>query len=73
LTAPALRPEDKDMPILPWLDPDNFNPGYMLRSMHLLPQRGDKSEWQQTQDYWLEKKELRKVDFQDSIFICKYK
>ena len=45
----------------------------MLRSMHLLPQRGDKSEWQHTQDYWLEKKELRKVDFQDSIFICKYK
>jgi hypothetical protein len=71
--APALRSEDKDMPILPWLDPENFNPGYMLRSMDLLPQRGDKSEWQHTQDYWLEKKELRKVDFQDSIFICKYK
>ena len=63
----------KDMPILPWLDPENFNPGYMMRSMDLLPQRGDKSEWQHTQDYWLEKKELRKVDFQDSIFICKYK
>ena len=26
--TPALRPEDKDMPLLPWIDPENFNPGY---------------------------------------------
>ena len=25
----ALRPEDKDMPLLPWIDPENFNPGYL--------------------------------------------
>ena len=23
--VPALRPEDKDMPLLPWIDPENFN------------------------------------------------
>ena len=27
--TPALRPEDKDMPLLPWIDPENFNPGYL--------------------------------------------
>ncbi len=38
--------KDKDMKRLPWIDPDNFNPGYLMRSMHLLPKRGDKYEWQ---------------------------
>ncbi len=33
--------EDKDMPLLPWIDPENFNPGYLMRGMHLLPKRGD--------------------------------
>jgi len=50
--SPELRPEDKDMPLLPWIDPENFNPGYLTRNMHLLPKRGDKPEWQHTQDYW---------------------
>jgi len=39
--TPVLRTEDKDMPLLPWVDPENFNPGYMMRNMHLLPKRGD--------------------------------
>ena len=43
------------MPLLPWIDPENFNPGYLMRGMHLLPKRGDKPEWQHTQDYWTEK------------------
>src|SRR3954468_22791531 len=29
--VPALRPEDADMPILPWIDPEDFNPGYVMR------------------------------------------
>ena len=53
------------MPILPWIDPDNFNPGYLMRSMHLLPKRGDKPEWQHTQDYWAEKDALPAADLDD--------
>ncbi|MGB5094106.1 MAG: NAD(P)/FAD-dependent oxidoreductase [Parvibaculum sp.] len=64
----ALRPEDKDMPLLPWIDPENFNPGYLMRSMHLLPKRGDKPEWQHTQDYWLEKDELPTIDLDEAAF-----
>ena len=26
------------MPILSWIDPENFNPNYLMRSLHLLPQ-----------------------------------
>ena len=65
----ALRPEDKDMPLLPWIDPENFNPGYLMRGMHLLPKRGDKREWQHTQDYWREKNELPAIDLDDKAFV----
>ena len=68
---PALRDEDEDMPLLPWMDPENFNPGYLMRSMHLLPKRGDKHEWQHTQDYWVEKDELPEIDLEDPIFLYK--
>jgi cation diffusion facilitator CzcD-associated flavoprotein CzcO len=63
--VPTLRPEDAEMPILPWIDPENFNPGYLMRGMHLLPQRGDKPEWQHTQDYWFEKDALPAASLTD--------
>lgn len=66
--VPELRSEDADMPLLDWLDPDNFNPGYMMRGMHLLPRRGDKPEWQHNQDYWAEKDELPEIDLDDAAF-----
>jgi cation diffusion facilitator CzcD-associated flavoprotein CzcO len=65
----ALRPEDKDMPLLDWIDPGNFNPGYLMRSMHLLPRRGDKPEWQHTQDYWREKEEIPAIDLKAQEFV----
>jgi cation diffusion facilitator CzcD-associated flavoprotein CzcO len=66
--TPTLRPEDKDMPLLPWIDPENFNPGYLMRGMHLLPRRGDKPEWQHTQDYWAEKDLFPQIDLDDAAF-----
>jgi cation diffusion facilitator CzcD-associated flavoprotein CzcO len=66
---PTLRPEDRDMPLLPWIDPENFNPGYLMRGMHLLPKRGDKPEWQHTQDYWSEKDQIPAADLDDGAFI----
>ncbi|MBS0640796.1 MAG: NAD(P)/FAD-dependent oxidoreductase [Proteobacteria bacterium] len=66
--VPALRPEDKDEPLLDWLDPDNFNPGYMQRGMHLLPRRLNKPEWMHTQDYWREKDWIPAIDLDDPIF-----
>lgn len=67
--TPQLRPEDAEMQILPWIDPENFNPGYLTRSMHLLPSRSDKPEWQHSQDYWSEKDILPMADLDDGCLI----
>ena len=66
---PQLRPEDADMELGPWIDPANFNPGYLMRSQHLMPKRGDKPEWQHTQDYWTEKTELPALDLDDGCLV----
>ena len=64
----ALRPEDEGMELLPWIDPENFNPGYLQRGLHLLPKCGDKPEWAHTQDHWLEKDTLPAIDLEDAAF-----
>ena len=64
-----LRPEDQDMPLLSWIDPENFNPGYLMRDMHLMPKRGNKPEWQHSQDYWAEKDEFPAIDLDDAAFV----
>jgi cation diffusion facilitator CzcD-associated flavoprotein CzcO len=65
----ALRPEDAGMKVEGWIDPENFNPGYLMRSMHLMPKRGDKPEWQHTQDYWAEKTALPAIDLDGPEFV----
>lgn len=64
----ALRPQDHNMELLPWIDGDNFNPGYLQRSLHLMPKRGTAREWQHTQDYWREKDEFPKIDLDGPEF-----
>lgn len=63
-----LRPEDHNMTLQPWIDPENFNPGYLQRGMHLLPKCGDKPEWQHTQDYWTEKDVVPTIDLTGKEF-----
>jgi cation diffusion facilitator CzcD-associated flavoprotein CzcO len=65
----ALRKQDADMPIQDWIDPNNFNPGYLMRALHLLPRRGDKPEWQHTQDYWTEKTAIPAIDLDGEEFV----
>jgi cation diffusion facilitator CzcD-associated flavoprotein CzcO len=67
--VPALRPQENDMPLHSWIDPENFNPGYLMRDMHLLPKRGGKPEWQHSQDYWAEKDEFPAIDLDDPAFV----
>jgi hypothetical protein len=47
----TLQDEDADMELLLWIGTEEFNPGYMMRSLHLVPKRGSKTDWQHTQDY----------------------
>lgn len=63
--VPTLRAEDRDMTLLPWVDPANFNPGYLARGVHLLPRQGDRAPWQHTQDFPKDKAELPVVDLDD--------
>lgn len=63
--TPELRPADAALPRLPWNDPDDFNPGYLMRNVHLLPQRLAVPEWQHTQDYWAEREVLPAAPLDD--------
>ena len=65
MVVPTLRPEDADMAVLPWVDPEDFNPGYLMRSLHLMPRQGDRPPWRFTQDYWAEKDEFPAIDLDD--------
>jgi cation diffusion facilitator CzcD-associated flavoprotein CzcO len=67
--VPALRPEDADMTLGPWIDADNMNSGYLQRGMHLLPRAGSKHEWRHSQDYGTEKKEFPTIDLSDSALV----
>jgi len=65
----ALRPEDEGMAILPWIESDNFNPGYLMRGLDAMPRRGDKPEWRHNQDYWAEKDAFPEIDLMDAAFV----
>jgi cation diffusion facilitator CzcD-associated flavoprotein CzcO len=67
--VPTLRPKERDMPLSPWVAPENFNPNYVRRSIHLLPKSGDTPEWQHTQDYWQDKDVFPTIDLDDPVFV----
>jgi cation diffusion facilitator CzcD-associated flavoprotein CzcO len=69
VVTPRLRPEDDNMVLKSWVDPDNFNPGYLTRSMHLMPKQGDHDPWVFTQDYWREKDEFPAADLDDGALV----
>ena len=69
MVTPRLPPEEEAIARLPWIDPENFNPGYLMRDMHLLPKRGQSRDWQHTQDYWMEKDEFPAIDLDDAAFV----
>jgi cation diffusion facilitator CzcD-associated flavoprotein CzcO len=69
VVTPQLRESDANMPKLAWVAPDNFNPGYLMRSMHLMPKQGDHAPWVFTQDYEQEKDELPGADLEDGALV----
>ncbi|MEY3589009.1 MAG: FAD-containing monooxygenase EthA [Actinomycetota bacterium] len=68
--TPRLREkEDAGMPVGDWIKPDNFNPNYLMRSIHLMPKAGNKPEWMHDQDYWSEKDLLPSADLDDGCLV----
>ncbi|MFM5895500.1 MAG: flavin-containing monooxygenase [Novosphingobium sp.] len=65
----APREEDHNMPHLPWIEAENFNPNYLMRDIDKMPKRGDKPEWRHNQDYWAEKNEFPAIDLDGSEYL----
>ena len=69
MVTPTLRPEDADMEIKPWSDPENFNAGYVMRSQHVLFKQGDREPWNHMQEHDEEQELLPKADLDDGSLV----
>jgi len=67
VVVPQLRPEDADMALLDWSDPENFNPGYVMRSQHRMFKRGDREPWTHHKEYTEERAILPTADLDDGL------
>jgi monooxygenase len=69
VVVPTLRPEDADMEIRPWSDPENFNAGYVMRSQHVLFKQGDREPWIHMLEHEQEMELLPKADLDDGSLV----
>jgi cation diffusion facilitator CzcD-associated flavoprotein CzcO len=69
MVAPALRPEDADMELRPWANPENFNPGYVMRSQHILFGQGDREPWTHLHEHEQERVTLPGADLDDGSLV----
>ena len=67
-----LREEDHDMSALPFIDPENFNAGYLTRKMHIMPKQGDREPWTFSQNYYTEKDLIEGADLEDGTLVYRY-
>ncbi|MCF7550599.1 NAD(P)/FAD-dependent oxidoreductase [Pseudonocardia sp. WMMC193] len=65
--TPKLRPTDADMPLRPWSDLDNFNPGYVQRSQDRMFGQGDREPWLHMHEHDVDRVELPKADIEDGL------
>jgi monooxygenase len=69
MVVPTLRTQDADMQLRPWSDPDNFNPGYVMRSQHILFKQGDREPWTHMHEHEQEREMLPKADLDDGTLV----
>ena len=65
--TPRLRPEDEDMPMLPWVT--GFSSGYIQRALDRLPKQGDRQPWVNSQNYRLDRKMLLEDRIDDGALV----
>ena len=63
-----MLPKDDGMALSGWIDPTDFNPGYLNRGIDRLPRSGDRPEWRHTQDYAADKDAFPAIDLRDAVF-----
>jgi cation diffusion facilitator CzcD-associated flavoprotein CzcO len=69
MVVPSLRPQDKDMRLRPWCDPGDFNPGYVMRSQHILYKQGDREPWTHLLEHDEERETLPGADLDDGTLV----
>ena len=67
--TPTLREQDQDMAMRPWIEEEEFNAGYLKRSMHLLPKQGSSEEWSFCRDYYIEKDTLPALNLDEDVLV----
>ena len=67
--VPKLPASDSGMTHRPWIDPENFNAGYILRGLDRLPKQGDRQPWLLTQDYFQDRIDLPGADLDDGTLV----
>jgi cation diffusion facilitator CzcD-associated flavoprotein CzcO len=67
--TPELGEAWADMPLRPFIDPENFNAGYVMRSLDIMPRQGDRDPWRMTQDYYHDKDALPAAALDDGSLI----
>jgi len=69
MVVPGLRPEDADMQLRPFSDPENFNAGYVMRSQDILFKQGDHEPWTHLLEHEEEREILPKADLDDGTLV----
>ena len=69
MVVPTLRPEEAGMELRPWMDPENFNAGYVMRSQHLLFKQGDHAPWTHLLEHEQEREILPRTDLDDGTLV----
>lgn len=67
--VPLLRDGEIEMPARPWIDPENFNAGYILRGLDIMPKQGDRQPWVMKQDYFDDRETLPAADLEDGTLV----
>lgn len=63
--TPKLRARDQNMETRPWVDPDNFSPGYIMRAIGGFPKQGEYLPWESSKSYYLDRDEFPAESFED--------
>lgn len=69
MVVPALRPQDTDMQLRPWAVPENFNPGYVMRSQPILFKQGDREQWTHLLEHEREREILPAADLEEGTLV----
>ncbi len=65
VVVPTLSNGDADMQRLPWIDPENFNAGYVVRAQSRMYRQGDRAPWKHDMEYHEERTVLPTVRPED--------